>query len=296
MMHFGCSIRRLLSTACHPQRTVRIDKLPDGYKIDTVIAALKASPVESIIPEKNHLLVRFFDESTARRYASRTLFITNPPREKRVLLKKMDGLQWTRIENERLEYRFLDVTDACRVFFHRYNTVTGAKFVFVPDDKDEYMFPSWYPRKEFLVGKWNGTSGVQYQRQRMLDKLVAEFDSRRKTKSMKVVLATSERAKQFLEACQDAGIAPGDQILNDVSLSVPPERRSSMHAYRRFFAQYGSLRPEASEDDAPDAVHLHYESILGAMKAVMLTEATFEGASITFLGSPGLEPHNWRYP
>ncbi|KAK0479432.1 hypothetical protein EDD18DRAFT_1440806 [Armillaria luteobubalina] len=361
MMHFGCSIRRLLSTACHPQRTVRIDKLPDGYKIDTVIAALKASPVESIIPEKNHLLVRFFDESTARRClegntaarmdedpsprlsayvvaalgledASRTLFITNPPREKRVLLKKMDGLQWTRIENERLEYRFLDVTDACRVF-HRYNTVTGAKFVFVPDDKDDYMFPSWYPRKEFLVGKVERNVVVSNIRDReMLDKLVAEFDTRscllktsyeRKTKSMKVVLATSGHAKQFLEACQDLQVSlredPDPQRIRrgmivaltlgahrSISLSVPPERRSSMHAYRRFFAQYGSLRPEASEDDAPDAVHLHYESILGAMKAVMLTEATFEGASITFLGSPGLEPyrlpteggrrHNWRLP
>ncbi|KAK0468881.1 hypothetical protein IW261DRAFT_1517327 [Armillaria novae-zelandiae] len=348
MMHLGCSIRRLLSTACHPQRTIRIDKLPDGYKIDKVTAALKASPVESIIPEKNHLLVRFFDESTAMRClegntvarmdedpspplsayvvaalgledASRTLFIRNPAREKRGLLQKMEGLQWTRTENERLEYRFLDVTDACRVF-NRYNTVAGAKFVFVPDDKDDYMFPSWYPRREFRVGKVERNVVVTNIKDKEgLDKLVTEFDAR----SMRVVLATSEQATQFLETCQDLEVSlredPDPHRIHrgmivaltlgahrSVSLSVPPEHRSSMRAYRRFFAQYGSLRPESSEDDAPEGVYLHYESILGAMKAVMLTEATFEGASITFLGSPGLEPyripteggrrHNWRLP
>lgn len=163
MMHLGCSTRRLLSTACYPQRTIRIDKLSDGYKIDKVMAALKASPVESIIPSKNHLLVRFFDETTARRCierntaarldeepsprlsayvvaalgledASRTLFIKNPPREKRGLLKRMEGLQWTRIENERFEYRFLDVTDACRVryvinFYWRFVVLTSTGFL-----------------------------------------------------------------------------------------------------------------------------------------------------------------------
>ncbi|PBK90477.1 hypothetical protein ARMGADRAFT_298764 [Armillaria gallica] len=140
---------------------------------------------------------------------------------------------------------------------------------------------------------------------------------------MKVVLATSEHAKQFLETCQGLEVSyqedPDPHRISrgmivaltlgarrSVSLSVPPEHRSSMNAYRRFFSQYGSLRPESSEDDAPEAVYLHYESILGAMKAVMLTEATFEGASITFLGSPDLEPnrllaeggrrHNWRLP
>ncbi|KAK0221162.1 hypothetical protein EDD85DRAFT_263011 [Armillaria nabsnona] len=361
MMHLGCSTRRLLSTACHPQRTIRIDKLPDGYKIDKIMAALKASPVESIIPSKNHLLVRFFDETTARRCiegntaawldedpsprlsayvvaalgledASRTLFIKNPPREKRGLLKRMEGLQWTRIENERFEYRFLDITDACRVF-SRYNTVAGAKFIFVPDDKDDYMFPSWYPRREFQVGKVERNVLVSNIKDKeTLDKLVAEFDARgclikasyeRKTKAMKVVLTTSEHAKQFLEACQGLEVSYQEDhdphrisrgmivaltlgARRSVSLSVPPERRSSMHAYRRFFSQYGALRPESSEDDAPEAACLHYESILGAMKAVMLTEATFEGASITFLGSPDLEPnrlpaeggrrHNWRLP
>ncbi|KAK0446951.1 uncharacterized protein EV420DRAFT_1569109 [Desarmillaria tabescens] len=367
MMHLGCA-RRLLSTAC-PRRTARIDKLPDGYRADKIIAALKASPVESVIPLKNHLLLRFFDESTARRCvegnvggysvrmdeepeprlsayvvaalgledASRTLSIMNPPKEKRALLGEMEGLQWTRIENGRFEYRFWGVVDACRVF-SRYNAVKGAVFIFVPDDKDEYMFPSWYPRGEFLVGKVERNvlvSNIQNgETLRILGERVAEFDAHgfllkahyeRKTKAMKVVLATSGHAKQFLEACKDLGdVELSYQEDNDprwisrgmitaltlgarrsISLSVPSEHRSSMTAYRSFFSQYGALRPQSSEDDGPEELRLHFESILGAMKAVMLTEATFEGASITFLGARDLAPYrlthvgrrqHWRLP
>ncbi len=57
--------------------------------------------------------------------------------------------------------------------------MAGAKFIFVPDDKDEYMFPSWYPRREFQVGKVERNVLVSNIKDKeTLDKLVAEFDAR----------------------------------------------------------------------------------------------------------------------
>ncbi len=57
--------------------------------------------------------------------------------------------------------------------------MAGAKFIFVPDDKDDYMFPSWYPRREFQVGKVERNVLVSNIKDKeTLDKLVAEFDAR----------------------------------------------------------------------------------------------------------------------
>ncbi|KAK0450551.1 uncharacterized protein EV420DRAFT_739545 [Desarmillaria tabescens] len=48
-------------------RTVRIDNLPESYDVSSIVDTIKANPAESIIPSKDHLLVRFFDEGTAKR-------------------------------------------------------------------------------------------------------------------------------------------------------------------------------------------------------------------------------------
>ncbi|KAK0209300.1 hypothetical protein DFS33DRAFT_1309151 [Desarmillaria ectypa] len=48
-------------------RTIRIDNLPEGYNASSIVDTIKANPAETIIPSKDHLLVRFFDEVTAKR-------------------------------------------------------------------------------------------------------------------------------------------------------------------------------------------------------------------------------------
>ncbi len=166
--------------------------------------------------------------------------------------------------------------------------MAGAKFIFVPDDKDDYMFPSWYPRREFQVGKVERNVLVfNIKDKETLDKLVAEFDARgflvkasyeRKTKVWTSLVSEPPHSNMLVgdesRACDvgareaiprgmsgPRGIVPGGSRSSSdiprhdsrahprrrrsVSLSVPPERRSSMNAYRRFFSQYGSLRPES---------------------------------------------------
>lgn len=57
--------------------------------------------------------------------------------------------------------------------------MAGAKFIFVPEDKDDYIFPSWYPRREFQVGKVERNVLVSNIKDKEpLHKLVAEFDAR----------------------------------------------------------------------------------------------------------------------
>ncbi|KAG7451735.1 uncharacterized protein BT62DRAFT_263279 [Guyanagaster necrorhizus] len=48
------------------RRTVRVENLPEGYNVSDIVDTVKANPAEAIIPAKDHLLVRFFDEGTAR--------------------------------------------------------------------------------------------------------------------------------------------------------------------------------------------------------------------------------------
>ncbi|KAG7451762.1 uncharacterized protein BT62DRAFT_264652 [Guyanagaster necrorhizus] len=49
------------------RRTVRVENLPEGYNVSNIVDTVKANPAETIIPAKDHLLVRFFDEGAARR-------------------------------------------------------------------------------------------------------------------------------------------------------------------------------------------------------------------------------------
>ncbi|KAK0209302.1 hypothetical protein DFS33DRAFT_1380788 [Desarmillaria ectypa] len=48
-------------------RTVRVENLLSGYDVGSIIEAIKANPSEAVLPSKDHLLVQFFDECTARR-------------------------------------------------------------------------------------------------------------------------------------------------------------------------------------------------------------------------------------
>ncbi|KAK0431117.1 hypothetical protein EV421DRAFT_1855098 [Armillaria borealis] len=81
MLRLGFALRRL-GRSCTPcasyattaessslglHRTVRVENLPEGYNVGNIIDAVKANPSETIIPSKDHLLVKFFDEGTARR-------------------------------------------------------------------------------------------------------------------------------------------------------------------------------------------------------------------------------------
>ncbi|PBK62462.1 hypothetical protein ARMSODRAFT_964150 [Armillaria solidipes] len=60
----GLSIPVLSAT----RRTVRVEQLPDGYDVSDVVGVLSASPVEAIIPSQNHISLRFFAKTLARRY------------------------------------------------------------------------------------------------------------------------------------------------------------------------------------------------------------------------------------
>ncbi|KAK0209299.1 hypothetical protein DFS33DRAFT_1380785 [Desarmillaria ectypa] len=48
-------------------RTVRAENLPEDYNVGNIISSMNANPSETIIPSKDQLLVKFFDEATARR-------------------------------------------------------------------------------------------------------------------------------------------------------------------------------------------------------------------------------------
>ncbi|KAK0212113.1 hypothetical protein DFS33DRAFT_1279180, partial [Desarmillaria ectypa] len=50
------------------RRTVRVEQLPDGYDLNDVVGTLSASPVEAITPSPNHVSLRFFAKTLARRY------------------------------------------------------------------------------------------------------------------------------------------------------------------------------------------------------------------------------------
>ncbi|KAG7447458.1 NAD(P)-binding protein [Guyanagaster necrorhizus] len=50
-----------------PWRTVRVDNLPDGYDVTSIIQTIRANPVEKIVAERNHLLVQFFGNYMAER-------------------------------------------------------------------------------------------------------------------------------------------------------------------------------------------------------------------------------------
>ncbi len=98
MLRLGFALRRL-GRSCTPcasyatvagpsslHRTVRVENLPEGYNVGSIIDAVRANPSETIIPSKDHLLVKFFDEGTARRCveASKELSVkiddsTSPP-------------------------------------------------------------------------------------------------------------------------------------------------------------------------------------------------------------------------
>ncbi|PBK62719.1 hypothetical protein ARMSODRAFT_602033 [Armillaria solidipes] len=79
MLRIGSALRCLraarlpsasYATAAGPaslQRTVRVENLPSGYDVGSIVEAIKGNPSEAIVPSKDHLLVRFFDEYTARR-------------------------------------------------------------------------------------------------------------------------------------------------------------------------------------------------------------------------------------
>ncbi|KAK0206977.1 hypothetical protein DFS33DRAFT_635097 [Desarmillaria ectypa] len=64
----GLASRRYISTEA--LRVARIGKLSEGYNLNEVLRASKAtlSPIEQIVPGKDHILIRFFDEDLARRF------------------------------------------------------------------------------------------------------------------------------------------------------------------------------------------------------------------------------------
>ncbi|KAK0491800.1 hypothetical protein EDD18DRAFT_1109548 [Armillaria luteobubalina] len=84
MLRPGFTLRRLgrsctpcasYATAAEPsplRRTVRVENLPEGYSVGSIIDAVKANPSETIIPSKDHLLVKFLDEKAARRCVEAT--------------------------------------------------------------------------------------------------------------------------------------------------------------------------------------------------------------------------------
>ncbi|KAG7447617.1 uncharacterized protein BT62DRAFT_1074989 [Guyanagaster necrorhizus] len=75
LRHFSSDLRRHVlvnGRYISPEtlRVARIGNLPEGYNLADVLQASKAnlSPLEQILPDKNHITLRFFNEDLAKRF------------------------------------------------------------------------------------------------------------------------------------------------------------------------------------------------------------------------------------
>ncbi|KAG7444927.1 uncharacterized protein BT62DRAFT_994952 [Guyanagaster necrorhizus] len=54
----------------YSRRTICVNNLPEGYDAANIVDSIRANPVESVTPSKNHLSVRFLSEEMARKCIS----------------------------------------------------------------------------------------------------------------------------------------------------------------------------------------------------------------------------------
>ncbi|KAK0491805.1 hypothetical protein EDD18DRAFT_1186350 [Armillaria luteobubalina] len=173
------------ATAAGPaslQRTVRVENLPSGYNVDSIIEAIKGNPSEAIVPSKDHLLVRFFDEYTARRCVelsngvqnlslqidestsaplddamisklikfdlTRTVRLSDIPKtvneyDLKQTLSKYEGVDVRfNLTETEADIRFLDIQQAADA--HMELRATGGSPTNLQAIPPDYIFPEWY--------------------------------------------------------------------------------------------------------------------------------------------------------
>ncbi|PBK93386.1 hypothetical protein ARMGADRAFT_123791 [Armillaria gallica] len=194
MLRIGSALRCLraarlpsasYATAAGPaflQRTVRVENLPSGYDVGSIIEAIKGNPSEAIVPSKDHLLVRFFDEYTARRCVevsngvqnlslkidesasaplddatiaklvkydlTRTVRLSNIPKslneyDLKQTLSKYEGVDVRfNLAETEADIHFLDIHEAAEA----YNDLkaTGGSPTHPQVIPSDYIFPEWY--------------------------------------------------------------------------------------------------------------------------------------------------------
>ncbi|SJL13975.1 uncharacterized protein ARMOST_17427 [Armillaria ostoyae] len=174
----GLSIPVLSAT----RRTVRVEQLPDGYDVSDVVGVLSASPVEAIIPSQNHISLRFFAKTLARRYRQKNsdrLYVKIDEEVRTASLSAftvaalgryglslhfvIDGLPYKmgveelkellfsgkrvvswRLEGTRANVRVLSLHHAMLVLLvlKENPEFKDCRVSFI--DEDEYMYPEWY--------------------------------------------------------------------------------------------------------------------------------------------------------
>ncbi|KAK0479539.1 hypothetical protein IW261DRAFT_1477974 [Armillaria novae-zelandiae] len=150
MLRLGFALRRL-GRSCPPcasygtaaessalHRMVRVENLPEGYNVGSIIDAMKANPSETIIPSKDHLLVKFFDEKAARRCveANKELSVkiddsTSPPLSTLTVasLAKHGASRTIRLgtlPGDFTESRFNEILSQCGLISSRFDRATGV--------------------------------------------------------------------------------------------------------------------------------------------------------------------------
>ncbi|KAK0221157.1 hypothetical protein EDD85DRAFT_262925 [Armillaria nabsnona] len=168
------------------RRTVRVEQLPDGYDVSDVVGVLNASPVEAIIPSQNHISLRFFAKTLARRYRQKNsdrLYVkideevrtaplsaftvaafgryglslhfvidglpdkTGVEELKELLFSGKRVVSW-RLEGTRANVRVLSLHHAMQVLLvlKENPQFKDCRISFI--DEDDYMYPEWYSPPE----------------------------------------------------------------------------------------------------------------------------------------------------
>ncbi|KAK0450542.1 uncharacterized protein EV420DRAFT_738935 [Desarmillaria tabescens] len=196
MLRLGSALRRpcgrcipsvsYTTTAEYPflHHTVRVENLPEGYNVGSIIDTVKANPSETITPSKNHLLVRFFDERTAKccveenkeeklslkiddstspaldvqtvavlaKYnATRTVQLRKLPEsftesQFNDILSEHGGVVSLRFDKTRgvTEAQFLDLHQASKARAEFVRAGAVPRFV----DTDHFIYPEWYSKQD----------------------------------------------------------------------------------------------------------------------------------------------------
>ncbi|KAK0222500.1 hypothetical protein EDD85DRAFT_861301 [Armillaria nabsnona] len=166
-------------------RTVCVDNLPEGFNANSIVDTIKANPAEKVIPSKDHLLVRFFDEGTAKRcveanrkqkdFSLRIDDSTSPPvtPDTVALLAKYSATRSIELRNvpeSFTEYQFAEILSkydgALCTHFDRSGGLIEAQFLDIHQaykahvdfveagvrptfvDSESSIYPEWYSKQD----------------------------------------------------------------------------------------------------------------------------------------------------
>ncbi|KAK0450543.1 uncharacterized protein EV420DRAFT_1562256 [Desarmillaria tabescens] len=243
MLRLSFALRRLrtaripcatYTTAAEPSslhRIVRVENLPEGYNVSSIISSVNANPSEAVIPSKDHILIRFLDERSAKRSldiqtvamlakynATRTIKLRKVPEtftesQFNEILSKHGRVVSSCFDKSEgvIEAQFLDLHQA---FKARDDFVAaGALPRFA--ETEPFIYPEWYsksdeqPNQERFV-KIDGLKDIETRLMSLRwtnnykEIPPAAFISARYSseKTMSVYFPTSALARQFKSICE----------------------------------------------------------------------------------------------